>query len=164
MADLRNRIKLVGATGKVVEKWNTYIDQFYSTAEGKRLVETYLANSTTAIITVKLIPGGSKNFVLAMGNVNIGLASQSGFGLKYVNGKDGSKILLSGLRTLTHEMYHALSPVDRHNEQLAVEFANKVIKQFAVLSGNPAKAGVRGDYYNNPAMSVPFGSSYKFLD
>lgn len=94
--------------------------------------------------------------------MNIGLASQSGFGQKYAKGKGGTNILLVGLRTLAHEMFHALDLGSRHHEQSAVASAIKVIKQHAVSEGNPSKAGERGDY-NQPTYPVPFGTTIKFL-
>lgn len=162
MSSLRSRIKITGSTGSMVKKWNLYVDQYYATAEGNRLVHGYLANSSYAVIEVKLIPGGFKNFVRAAGTVNIGLASQSGFGQRYAKGKGGTKILLVGLRTLAHEMFHALDLGNRHHEQSAVASANKVIRQRAVSDGNPSKAGERGNY-NDPTYPVPFGATTNFL-
>ncbi len=53
MSSLRSRIKIVGSTGSVVKKWNLYVDEYYATAEGNRLVHGYLANSSYAAIEVK---------------------------------------------------------------------------------------------------------------
>lgn len=146
MSEVRNRVKVIGGMGPTLEKkWYEYFDQYYATKEGKGLVDVYLKKYHAAVIEIKLVPGGNKNGAI-VGMAIIRLGTQGMFGLRGAPGLNGTYVKLVGLRSLAHELFHALAQYNRNDENLAVASANKVVKQHAINIGNPSSAGVRVDY------------------
>lgn len=151
---LQERFVIRGGSEDVRAKYQQIVYDYLATREGADVATSYFGNVVGSEVDVNLVSGSFVN-TGSMGTINIGLASQSGFGVRVSTGKDGTYVKLTGLRTFAHEAYHALAKSNSSSERAAIESENKVIWQNAVSNKSTPRAGVRVEYDSYPLLAIP---------